>query len=271
VWETPEDGITGAVAHHPLESWGSFDGYDPPDPARQHGWGPIDWDRVEASMVERRTRGQLLQGGLRHGHTFLTLTYIRGYERLILDMADSDPRFVRLLQMVEDFNLAIVQRYLGCGVEWMGYPEDLGMQVGPMLSPGHFRRYIQPTYRRLFAPAVEAGCVVHMHSDGDIRALAEDILSCGVHVLNLQDLVNGVDWMVSHLKGKACIDLDLDRQRITRFGSPDQIDAHVRTAVEQLGSRQGGLMLTHGLHPGIPLPNVSALMDAMERYAGHFA
>ena len=31
--------------------------------------------------------------------------------------------------------------------------------------------------------------------------------------------------------------------------------------------QEGGLMLSYGLYPGVPLENIRALMDAMERYA----
>jgi uroporphyrinogen-III decarboxylase len=120
------------------------------------------------------------------------------------------------------------------------------------------------------APAREAGCAIRMHSDGDIRALADDLVDSGVEILNLQDLVNGIDWIQSRFAGRVCIDLDIDRQNITRFGTPAQIDAHIREAVEKLGSRKGGLMMVYGLYPGIPLENVSALMDAMETYATYW-
>jgi uroporphyrinogen-III decarboxylase len=89
-------------------------------------------------------------------------------------------------------------------------------------------------------------------------------------VLNIQDLVNGLAWIEEHLKGRVCINLDIDRQRVTRFGTPGEVDALIREAVERLGDPAGGLMLSHGLLPGIPLANVRALMDAMERYAGYY-
>ena len=267
VWKTVQDGFTGAVTHHALATWDAFDRFVPPDPQHHDGWARLDWGRIERGIRAAKAAGRLASGSLRHGHTFLTLSYLRGYENLLFDMADGEPRLARLIEMVERFNAAIVRRYVDLGVEWMGYPEDLGMQVGPLLSPQHFRRYIKPTYERLMAPAREAGCVVHMHCDGDVRALAEDLLDCGVEVLNLQDLVNGIDWIRGQLKGRVCIDLDVDRQRITRFGTPADVDALIRESVEKLGSRQGGLMLRHGFVPGAPLANVRALMDAMERYA----
>jgi uroporphyrinogen-III decarboxylase len=177
-----------------------------------------------------------------------------------------------LIALLEEFNLRLVHNYIReARVEWMGYGEDLGMQIGPMLSPGHFEKYIKPSYKRIVRPAREAGCIVHMHSDGDIRLLVEDLIDVGFDVLNLQDLVNGIDWIKKNLSGKVCVDLDIDRQRITFAGTPGKIDALIREEVEKLGSKQGGLMMIYGLYPGIPLENVQALMDAMERYMGYYA
>ena len=271
VWVTEMTGTTGAVVEHPLADWAALEGYQPPDPATSDGWEERDWDQVRRRLQEARAAGRLVSGSLRHGHTFLTLTYIRGYENAIYDMQDDEPRLHTLLDMIEAFNQETVRRFLECGVEWMGYPEDLGMQVGPMLSLAHFRRYIKPIYQRLVAPAAQAGCVIHMHSDGDIRALVEDLMDTGMQVLNLQDLVNGLDWIVATLKGRVCIDLDIDRQRITPFGTPAQIDDLIRRAVSQVGSPQGGLMMIYGWYPGVPLENARAVMDAMERYATYFS
>ena len=114
-----------------------------------------------AELKKVTAAGGLTRGGLHHGHTFLTLSILRGYDNLIFDMADDDPRLRRLIAMVEEFNAETVRRYLDLGVEWMGYAEDLGMQVGPMLSPEHFRKYIKPSYQRLMAPAREAGCIYY--------------------------------------------------------------------------------------------------------------
>jgi len=185
-------------------------------------------------------------------------------------MADEDSRLPALIEMVERFNAAIVRRYLELNADVVSFPEDLGMQRGPMLSPRHFRRYIRPSYERLMAPVREAGAVVHMHSDGDLRDLADDLLECPLDVLNLQDLVNGVDWIRAHLKGRLCIDLDLDRQSVTRLGTPAEIARLIREEVAALGSREGGLMMIYGLYPGVPLENAQAIAEAMDSYSTYF-
>lgn len=270
-WETAEHGYTGAVVDHALSSWDDLDNLTPPDPEHHAGWTTIDWDEVDQRFERCRREGRFCSGSLQHGHTFLRLTYLRGYENVILDMADDEPRLARLVEMVEAFNRGLVERYLQRGADWMGYPEDLGMQRGPMLSPGQFDTWIVPSYRRLMAPAARSGAIVHMHSDGDIRALSDALLALPIDVLNLQDLVNGIDWIEAHLKGRVCVQLDIDRQDVTVRGTPSEIDRMIRHAVETLGSPQGGLMLQWGMYPPTPLENARAVMDAMERYAGYWS
>jgi hypothetical protein len=271
LWKTTESGITGTVTMHPLADWANFEGYYPPNPEFCSGIGPLDWEAEKKEFERLRKAGGLLQGGLRHGHTFLQICDIRGYENVLVDMATNEPRLTQLIEMVEAFNMAIVKRYIELGAEWMGYPEDLGMQRGPMLSPKHFRQFIRPVFTRLMEPAREAGCVIHMHSDGDIRLLAEDLLECGVDVLNLQDLVNGVDWIAENLAGRVCVHMDIDRANVTCFGTPGEIDKLIREEVEKVGRKEGGLMMIYGLYPGVPLENAAAVMDAMERYAFYYS
>lgn len=271
IWETTEDGITGSVHRHPLADWAAFDQYQPPDPDRTDGTFPVNWEQLRAAVADARQKGELIQGGLPHGHTFLRLQDIRGYENLLCDMADEEPRLRRLIEMVADFNHQVVRNWVKLRPDMLSYPEDLGMQVGPMISPDLFRKYIQPVYRRLMQPARDAGCIVHMHSDGDLHTLVDDLIEGGVDVINLQDLVNGIDWIAGKFAGRVCVDLDIDRQQITPHGTPAQIDALIRGAVTKIGSRQGGLLMIYGLYPGVPLANVKALMDAMEKYALHYA
>lgn len=267
-WETTEDGITGTVVAHPLGDWENFSGYQAPNPDLCSGIGAVDWEALRREI--QNTPEILHVGQLRHGHTFLQLCDLRGYENLMFDMADEEPLLWELIDLVENFNQGIVRHFLDCRVDVMAYAEDLGMQTGPMVSPEHFRKYIKPSYERLIRPAREKGLPIHMHSDGDIRTLASEIIDGGVEILNLQDLVNGIDWIRENLAGKTCIELDIDRQKITRFGTPAQIHSLIREEVEKLGSPSGGLMMIFGLYPGTPLENVQAVMDAMEGNMDYF-
>lgn len=271
VWETTRDGIMGVVTKHPLESWDDFDSYQPPDPDTTTHWGPIDWERAAEEMGPSISQSCIPSGEIGHNHTWLRLIDIRGYERVLLDMADGDPRIDRLLDLLEAFNVGLVERYVvRAGATWMGFAEDLGMQRGPMLSPEQFRRHIKPRYQRMMALAREAGCIVHVHADGDLRSLVDDLLQCPIDVLNLQDRVHGIAWLRERLKGRVCLEVDIDRQQVTVEGSRRDIDDWIGRLVAELGGPEGGLMMIYGLYPGVPWENALAVMDAMERYAGYF-
>ncbi len=271
LWETTTDGITGTVTKHPLKDWADFESYTPPNPKTCMGIGPINW-KAESMKVKlaKKTNG-FAMGGLRHGHTFLQLCDIRGYENLMFDMFDGHPLLPKLIEQIESFNSAIISRYVDMKVDLMSYPEDLGMQIGPMVSPDLFRKYIKPVYQRMMKLARDKDIAIHMHSDGHLHALIDDIIEGGIDVINLQDLVNGVDWIAEKFSDKVCVDLDIDRQEVTMNGTPKEIDELIEYAVKRIGSKAGGLMMTYGLYPGVPLENIEALMDAMEKYAFYWS
>jgi len=270
VWETTMNGITGTVTKHPLSDWNNYDEYKIPDFEKCFGLGEVNWAQVEKYICNLKDQGKLTIGGLVHGHTFLRLCDIRGYTNLMYDMSDEEPKLMDLIDEIEKFNIGVLNKYIDMKVDMMIIPEDLGMQNAPMLSPGHFRKYIKPSYQRMMKLVKDSGIYIHFHSDGFLHELMDDILDCGVDVINLQDLVNGIDYISHKLSGRVCVELDIDRQSITPSGTPRQIDDLIRNEVKILGDKKGGLMMIYGLYPGIPRENIKALMDSLEMYMFYF-
>ncbi len=269
-WKTNYNGITGTVIKHSLENWNNLDIIKTPDPEYCNGWMNISWEDIEKNILELKDKNILTMGGLRHGYLFLTMSYMRGYENLMFDMHDGEKRLDILIQAIEKFNARIVEKYMDLKVDIMGFPEDLGSQRSLMMSPDMFRQYIKPVYKRLMKPVKDKGGLVHMHSDGYIMDIIEDLIKCGVNIINLQDLVNGIDNIKELIKGHIAIDLDIDRQGVTVNGSPHDIDDLVREEVIKLGGPEGGLSLIYGLHPDTPIENAEAVMDAMEKYSFYY-
>lgn len=269
-WETLTDGIVGSVHQHPLADLSRYPEYRFPDPERSTGLRAVDWNEFEKEVARQKAQGLMTYGDLRHGHTFQQLCDIRGYVDTLVDLSEEDPDILDLLDRLGAFNLAQIRHFLKAGVDMIRIPEDLGMQNGPMISPALFREYIKPIYRRMLEPVRASGTIIHMHSDGDIRTLVDDLIDGGVDVINLQDRVNGVAWIGGKFRGRTCVDLDIDRQKITPFGTPEEIRRYIRCCIETVGCPDGGLMLIYGLYPGVPLENVKALMDAMTQYADFY-
>lgn len=265
-WETPFTGMVGAIKVHPFENWDNFENFKSPDIENNDGMRPIDWTALkECSEISKKYDG-FFMCGLPHGHTFLRAQDLRGYTNFIMDMVDEDPNIIELLDVITNFNVELVKRFISLSPDCISMPEDLGMQNSPMISPDQFKEYIAPRYNKFTKPIKDAGIIVHEHSDGFIMPLMEDIIRTGGDVINLQDLVNGVDNIATQLKGRISVDLDIDRQNITVNGSTKDIDDHIRECVMKIGSKEGGLSMVYQPWPPTPSENMDAVFGAMEKY-----
>jgi len=47
-------------------------------------------------------------------------------------------------------------------------------------KPAKFRRYIEPTFKKLFTTSRKAGTHVYLFSDGCIPDIIDDLIDCGV-------------------------------------------------------------------------------------------
>jgi hypothetical protein len=178
-----------------------------------------------------------------------------------------------LIDIVLEYNLRQAEIRLQ-GLNGSGqivyFGDDLGMQNSLAISPKKWRKYLKPCYEQIFRPFRKAGHYVYMHTDGHILEIIPDLIDCGVSVLNPQSRANGLDNLARACKGQVCVDLDLDRQMFP-FGSPGDIEDHVREAVETLGAPEGGLWLKAEIGYDIPLANVEAICSALEKYRSHYS
>jgi uroporphyrinogen-III decarboxylase len=144
------------------------------------------------------------------------------------------------------------------------------MQTALPMSPAKWRKYLKPCYARIYGRCKEVGWWVYMHTDGHCYEVIPDLKDCGVDVINPQIRANGLDNLVATCKGKICVNLDLDRQ-LFPFCQPEDIDAHIREAVEALGSPEGGLWLSAEIGPDVPLDTIEAICVALEKYRAYYA
>jgi len=236
VWKNISGGLDALVVEHPLSDWSKLDTFVPPT-----------------------------SGGMPHGFMYMRLYYLRGFENLMIDFAEDPPELHKLIDMVLNYNMAEVEKMLANKPNMVGFGDDLGNQTSLPMSPEHFRKYLKPCYAKIFGACRDAGAHVYLHSDGHILEIIDDLIECGVTVINPQIRANTLDGLVKTCKGKVAVNLDLDRQ-LFPFCTPEEIDEHVKEAVVKLGSKEGGLMLTAECEPDVPLENIEAICQALEKY-----
>ncbi|MBM3213742.1 hypothetical protein FJZ36_02350 [Candidatus Poribacteria bacterium] len=243
VWENIEDGMEAYVKGHPL-------------PTRE--------------SVQTMRAPDLVDGSFPHGFMYLRLQDLRGFEELMLDMAEDPPELRQLIDTVLDYNMRNLEvRLKGQTYPLMSFGDDLGMQENLPMGPGLWRKYLKPCFAKIYGRCHEAGFAVYMHTDGHIWEIIPDLIECGVNVVNPQIRANGLDNLVEVCRGKVCVNLDLDRQ-LFPFCKPEDIDAHIREAVEKLGAPEGGLWLSAECGPDVPIDTIEAICVALEKYRDYY-
>lgn len=266
VWVSHINGLEGQVVENPLDSWDKLKDYQVPDPLKQGDRGPANWTQTRERIDKTKKQGGLTSGGLAHGFFFMRLQYLRGFENLMFDIATGALQLPELIDRVVEHNKKIVDEYLAMGVDEVHFGEDLGTQTASIISPKDFRKWVTPAYKRLMKPCRQANCQVYLHSDGYIMELIDELIESGVTIINPQDLCNGIDNLARYVKGRVCIDLDIDRQKIVPFGTRQEIRALIEEEVRKLGSPQGGFAMGAGIYPPTPPQNIDALCDALEEF-----
>ena len=210
--------------------------------------------------------------GFVHGFMYLRLGDLRGFEELMVDFAEEPPELQMLIDVVLEHNLRqgklLLETLKEPQLTWFG--DDLGMQSGLAMGAEKWRKYMKPCFQAIYEPFKKAGHYIYMHTDGCIHEIIPDLVECGVNVINPQYRANGLDNIVRVCKGKVCADLDLDRQMFP-FATPEELDAHVKGAVEALGSPEGGLWVLAEISDDIPLVNIEAICCALDKYSTFFS
>lgn len=271
VWRFNVKGYQGQVVGHPLEDWAAWREYSLPDPDAglpvEGARDLVPWERVYEWMEAAEERGEPVIAPMPHGFFFQRLYYLRGFRNLLRDFVLKPSQIHELIEALTEYNLELVKRLLRYPrVDVVSFGDDLGTQTAMPISPRTFREYIFPAYKRIFSYVRARGARVRLHTDGHVMEVADQLLEAGVSILNVQDRVNSLDSIEKRLKGRVCVDLDIDRQHLIPFGTPAQIEEYVKALVQRLGSEKGGLMLYAEVHPPTPLENIEALARALREY-----
>ena len=203
--------------------------------------------------------------GLPHGFMYLRLLDLRGFEEAMIDFAEECDELQILIDKVCNYNVR--QMKIRCENDkslLIGVGDDQGMQKGLAIGANKWRKYLKPAFKRIYDVCREYEKYVYMHTDGDIIEIMPDLIEAGVSIINPQFRANGIDRLIQTCKGKIPIMLDLDRQ-LFPFATPKDLRDHVRETVEKMYMPEGGLGINIEIGMEVPLENIDALFDEMDK------
>lgn len=264
VWDCKVDGLEGIISHHPLaDDWAGFDQFRTPDPLRtvdKVAWNP---QAYEKGLVRNVAAGKFIVGGW--DRFWERVHFLRGYENTMMDMALEDPRLSQLIEMIVEYNIASIQKFLQYSeVDCIAFGDDWGEQNRLMVSTEMWRHYFFDGYRRMFQAVKAAGRYVYFHTDGYLLPIIPDLIEAGADIINLQSRPNGIQQIHDACCNKVCVSVDIDRQHYMPFGTPEELKAHIREIDTVMQAKLGGVWVKMDIYPDTPLANIEAMCEVFD-------
>ncbi len=191
---------------------------------------------------------------------------LRGFDRLLMDMAESPEWVEELLERITRIQLVLARRYVAAGVDGGYFGDDYGAQRAMLFSPAMWRRMMKLRLARLFAVFREAGLPVILHSDGDIRAILPDLAEIGLTTLNpVQPEVLDHAWLVEKYGTSLSFYGGISTQTVLPSAAPEEVRAASQACLRALAPRGTGLLAgpSHRMQSDIPPRNVAAMLETL--------
>jgi uroporphyrinogen decarboxylase len=227
-----------------------------------------DWDY--SSIPERLKKNADKATWARSRGVFQTAQMMRGFDGFLMDLI-AEPEYSRaLLDHIYAFVREDARKTLEAGdgkYTFVEYNDDVAMQTGMMMSPALWRKMLRP-YMEDFCQMAHAHSVyVRYHSCGSIAPIIEDIIECGVDILDpVQPLAANMDPFELKKKygDRLCFHGGLDIQNLLPNGKPAEVRAYVKRLIHEVG-REGGYILagSHTLQMDAKVENIVAAVDTV--------
>jgi len=247
------------IATHPLATDEALVSYSPPSPYREELYAPL--------------RTILNEFGKTHfilGVTVCTVFegawYLRGMDRLLMDMVTDEEKANAVLDIPFYFHLEAAKRLVAMGVDGIWLGDDVGTQRGMLLSPELWRRYLKPRLATICREVKNINPHVHIayHSDGNIYPIIDELIEIGINILNpVQPRAMDPAFLKKRYGRNLSFWGTIDEQHTLPFGTPQEVQREVLERLSVMG-QDGGFIIapTHHVQLDTPLENFFAFLGA---------
>lgn len=257
-WDTSQDLF---YCSHPIRDWKDYERYQFPDP-----WAPGYLDYAQG-LVKEYAKTHIVTSY--HFCCLFERAYIlRGFENVLADFIEEEELVSQLLDRITDFHVELAKRYVALGVNCGRIVDDYGSQVGMIMSPAMWRKFIKPRLAKIYAVYRNAGLPVIHHSCGNVMPIVPDLIELGVNVLNpVQPNVMDIGKLAGEYGNQLTFFGGICNQKVLPYGTPEEIDRNVRQVTEVLG-RNGRYVIapSNGIGKDVPAINVEAFYQAAQKY-----
>jgi len=199
----------------------------------------------------------------------------RGVEQVLVDIAEENPVYLRLVEIRHRFYLRHIERILEAArgrIDLVLCGDDFGSQRGLLISPAAFDRLFAPLKTEFFDMVHSHDAKITHHCCGSSRRLIPRFIECGMDCLQtIQPQAAGMNpyELKAEFAGRIALHGAVDVQGWLQRAALGEIGCEVHRLMDEVG-RGGGFILApcHQIQPDTPLENVLALYDAVAERRG---
>jgi len=247
-------------SRHPVQTAADLDCFEPPAPPRDH---LLLVDVLKDRFQDEKAIFWMMRGAFVRSWRLIGMT---NYMMMMYD----NPDFIHCVaEMVTRFSLDQLNMLIDAGLDVLIVEDDIADKNNTLISPNHFKTFINPYNRQLVDRAHAAGLKVVRHSDGNLWPILDLLLDSGYDGLN--PLEPQADMHLKKVKDycgdRLCLLGNIDCQELLPNGTPAQVRQAVRTAIDD-AAEGGGLIIcsSNTLHPGVDPENCIAMFEATREY-----
>lgn len=149
--------------------------------------------------------------------------------------------------------------------------DDYGFKNGLFMSPINYRKYVFPWIKKICDAAHKQDCKILLHSDGDLMEIFEDIINCGVDVLNpIESTTANPDYDIFKLNEKYgdkitfCGNLS---PIMLAIGEISEIEDYAKRLIRELAPGGGYIFSSgHSINPAVTVDRFEAMQNIKRRY-----
>ncbi len=252
----------GAFKTPPLKDWSDLDRWKAPDPHDQ-----TRYERLERLM--QLFAGKYVFGTIQY-FAFTRMTFLRGFENLMMDFYDHPEKIKRLASILTDYSLGLIDEYKRLGAHAIFALDDLGSQQAPFISPDTFQEFIADIYAHCSSRAHELGMDFWLHCCGRVNKLLPALVKAGVDLFEFDSPSHtGIEEVAKEFGGRVAFAGCPDIQDAFQNQSPEAIEVFIKRMIKSYGAYNGGFVYYE--YPDwkllkIPEANVKAAREAVIKW-----
>ncbi len=245
---------------HPVKDTHDLNKFHIPEPNRAH--------LLLLDLARDRFKGDVALFWLMRG-VFVRSWRLTGMENYMVKLYQNSGFIHLVAGLVTEYNLKQLDMLASAGLDVLVVEDDIAATNNLMISPKHFMEFVNPYNRKLVDRAHKLGLKVVRHSDGNLWSIMDILIDSGYDGLNPLEPQAGMDLKkVKDAYGdKICLLGNIDCKELLPAGTPDQVDAAVKHAID-VAATGGGYILcdSNSLHPGVNPENCIAMFEATKKY-----